>query len=189
MSSDPRRDPSALLAHVARIVAATTRPFGPIAAAGALGAVAILVALGPWLLTSDDEGASAWVALAVVGLAGPARLLWHRRRLRHGIGDPQRALAEVGGSAWRTAAELPRRLARVEADAERTRGFIASLRDLRALRAVLSVAGLTGRARALYGPLTPPQLWLTGIAALAIAATVAAAPFVVVASVLLALAT
>lgn len=157
-----------------------TRPFAPVALVGLAGTTVILAALAPWLLTSD-EGTSAWVALAVIGILGPARLLWHRHRLRTGIGDPARVLSEAGDTVH-AVTELPARNPR------RGIGVLAGLRQLRALRAVLAVTGLANRARDLYGPLTPPALWLTGIATLAIVVTVAAAPVVLLASLLLALA-
>src|SRR5215204_5972547 len=93
------------LTRVVRIVTTATRPFGPVALAGLLAGAAVLAALAPWLLTSD-EGSSAWWTLVAGALVAPARLLWHRRRLRRGIGDPARVLNEVGDTL-RPLGQLP----------------------------------------------------------------------------------
>ncbi len=175
------------LDRMARLVRVATRPFLPTALAGLGGTAIILASLAPWLLSSD-EGASAWWALGVLGVAGPVRLLWHRRRLRRGLGDPRRVLAEAGD--LRRA--LPARAAPPPSrDEPRRRGVLAGLRGLRALRALrlaLAATGLADRARQLYAPLLPPALWLTALALLAVAVTVVAAPVVALASVALLLA-
>ena len=175
-----------LYAEIARWVHFATRPFRPVALVG-LGAGAIVVlALLPWTMHSVGS-VIALLVVAALALAGPWRLMQHRRRLRHTLGDEVKLRTELGDLRGQASTAVERLVAveeRYRSRKKEGRGILASLKALRELRSVLNLNEAAAGVRELYVPVSPPALGLSGLAAVAVLAFILLAPVAVLVSVI-----
>ena len=175
-----------LYAEVARWVHVATRPFRPVALGGLVAGAVVVLALVPWMLHSVGSIVGLLV-VAVLALAGPWQLMRHRRTLRRTLGDEVKLRAELGelrGQASTAVDRLQALEARYRNRKKDGRGILASLKELRELRAVLDLHDAAQSARELYVPVSPPALGLSGLAAAAVLAFTLLAPVVVLISVI-----